>query len=453
MPSNSLEFRSKNINITNRLLASLIKEASTNGLSYALTDTELRGFTARISPTGRVTWLASKSIGRGKGSTQRVVVGHYPGMSLADARIEVGAIISRLAKGEDVMSSVRGAKAAKVERMLCPTIKQAVADYLDTRTNADTRYEIEVRQLMERQVIPELGASTRLNEVSKADIRSLIKKRRDAGRHVAARNLYAQLRPFFAWCVEEEYISSSPCVGITAPPPADARQHKLHDAELKALWSATSDDSCPNILGPYFRVLMLTAQRRTEVASIQWQEVNLDRAEWIIPGSKTKNGREHLVPLSPLVLSILRSLPKRKPHEYVFGKYADAPVSGFSKAKREIEAVMLAKLKESDPDASLTDRSAIMRPWRIHDLRRTGASAMSGLKVPPHIIEAVLNHTPPGIQGVYQVWELHRYREEKRSALDAWGSYVSFLVSIGNWNSELFRFEISTRRLKGEHAT
>lgn len=69
-------------NITNRLLASTIKDATANGVPITLTDSELRGLSARISPTGRVTWVASKSIGRGKGSTQRLVIGHYPGMSL-----------------------------------------------------------------------------------------------------------------------------------------------------------------------------------------------------------------------------------------------------------------------------------------------------------------------------------------------------------------------------------
>lgn len=398
--------------ITSRLLTSKIKEATSDGVPLSLSDSELRGLSARISPTGRVTWVASKSIGRGRGSTQRVVIGHYPGMSLNDARIEAGQTIARLARGEDVLSEAKAIKRAKVEQRQCLTIKEASSDYLDQRSgDITTRYEQDVRQLFERQIVPQLGVSTRVNEVSKADIRALLKTRRDAGHPIAARNLFAQLRPFFAWCVHEEIISQSPCAGVVPPEPAKERQHKLTEAEIRALWSVSI---------PYHRVLLLTAQRRTEVAAMRWCEVNLDKREWIIPPAKTKNGREHLIPLSDLVVSILAPLRgDRRPQEYIFGKYPDAPFSGYSKAKRELDAAMLAKLQEDDDNAELSH-------WVVHDLRRTAASGMASLKVQPHVIEAVLNHTPVKLQRTYQVY---LYADEKREALEAWSNYVSNLVA------------------------
>lgn len=95
--------------ITANILKYNIKIAVSNGLPITLSDAEVRGLTARISPTGRVTWVASKAFGKGKGSTQRVVVGHYPGMDLTQARIEAGQTIARLAKGEAVASQVKAA--------------------------------------------------------------------------------------------------------------------------------------------------------------------------------------------------------------------------------------------------------------------------------------------------------------------------------------------------------
>lgn len=407
--------------ITANILKYNIKIAVSNGLPITLSDAEVRGLTARISPTGRVTWVASKAFGKGKGSTQRVVVGHYPGMDLTQARIEAGQTIARLAKGEAVASQVKAAKRALVESRQCPTIKEASSDWLSQRSGDPTsRYEIEVRQLFERQIVPELGLSTRVNEVSRADVRKMLKARRDKGHSVAARNLFAQLRPFFSWCVHEEYITASPCDGVVPPDAAKERQHKLSDAEIVALWACAI---------PYFKVLLLTAQRRTEVASMQWQEVNLERREWIIPPSKTKNGREHLVPLSPPVVSLLTQLrlskqetsigmPSRKPSEYVFGKYADAPFSGYSKATQELQAAMLAKLREDDAEAKLS-------AWRIHDLRRTAASGMASLRVQPHIVEAVLNHAPVKLQRTYQVWQ---YADEKREALEVWADHLTNLT-------------------------
>lgn len=419
MPNNT---RTNNHNITNRLLSSKTKEAKTTPNGLYLWDAELKGFGTRISPKGRITWLAQKAFGRGKGSTQRVVVGHYPGMSLDQARIEAGHTIARLARGEDVQSAVKQAKAAKVASRQCPTVKEAVTDYLKERENdpnrdANSRYESEIAQLFNRKIVPELGASKRINEISKADIKAMIKTRKDAGHYVAARNLYVQLKPFFDWSIHEELISVSPCIGVIPPDVAKERQHKITDTEIKALWACATPET--NMLGDYFRVLLLTAQRRGEVASMQWQGVNLDRAEWIIPASKTKNGREHLVPLSPLVVSILKAQPERKPSEYVFGKFPHAPVSGFSKAKRELDEAMLAKLQEDDPEAELSD-------WRIHDLRRTAASGMASLGIQPHVVEAVLNHTPVKLQRTYQVWQ---YADERRKALGVWADHVDRLVN------------------------
>lgn len=411
--------------LTLKALQSHIRHATLHRMPITVTDSEVRGLSARISPTGRVTWVASKSIGRGRGSTQRVVVGHFPGMSLDAARIEAGHVISRLAKGEDVVSQVKATRRAKVARRQCPTIKEAVADYLTQRSGDPTsRYEIELRQLFERQLVPELGVSTRVNAVTKADIRKLLKKRKDAGQYSRARYLMAGLRPFFDWCKHEEYITASPCIDIEAPPPSK-RQHKLTDAEIVALW-ATSHSF--GIVGCYWRLLLMLIQRRTELAGLRWREINLDRGEWIIPASRTKNKREHLVPLPRPAIAELQSLKQRTgEHDYVFGRYPSVPFSGFSKAKRELDAAMLAKLRESDPEAILSD-------WRIHDLRRTGASRMSGLKVrghkvPPHIIEAILNHTPGTLEGTYQVWELHKYADEKRQALEAWANFVWSVVS------------------------
>lgn len=342
-------------------------------------------------------------------------------MSLKDARIEAGHTIIRLARGEDVASSRVAAKAVTVERLSCPALKDAITDYLaqrkgTRRRSESTQYESHVRRFL-RKAEAELGSSTRVNQVSKGHIRSLLKKRIDTGHFEAARWMFSQLRPFFDWCVHEEYITVSPCVGVVPPAAGKERQHKLTEAEIKAYWLASTADT--NSLGSYFRVLLLTAQRRTEVASMQWQEVNLDKAEWIIPASKTKNGREHLVPLSSMVLAILRSLPQRKPSEYVFGKYADAPVSGFSKAKRELDAAILAKLREDDEAAKDSG-------WRLHDVRRTGASGMAALGVHPHIVEAVLNHTPGKLQRTYQVY---LYAKEKREALNSWANYISRLVA------------------------
>lgn len=418
-------------NLTNKIITAKIKEAKSDGLTLTLWDGEVRGFGARISPTGRVTWIARKAIGRGKGSTQMLTLGHYPGMSLETARVDAGLAIARLAKGEDVVSQVKRARRDKVERQQCPPIKTAVSDYLDSRKINDpsrdmsSRYEVELRQLFENQVVPELGASTRVNQVTKVDVKAMLKTRKEAGRYVAARNLCVLLRPFFDWCKSEEYIRASPMAEIETPAPAEKRQHKLIAVEIRTLWLASFAFKEFGI-GAYWRLLLMLMQRRGELAGIHDREIDLTSGEWIIPGSRTKNGKDHLVPLPRQAIAELTPLRGRG---YLFGKFPDAPFSGFSKAKRELEAVMLGMTE---------DPGLVLNPWRIHDLRRTGASLMSGVrvdgrKIQPHIIEAILNHTPPQLEATYQVWDLHRYADEKKDALQAWADRLD-LISADQTN-------------------
>lgn len=417
------------LNLTAKLLASQIKLSVSSRKPVTLYDTEVRGLLARISPTGRVTWAASKSLGRGSGSNQTVVVGHYPGMSLEAARIEAGLAIARLAKGDDVASQVKARKRAKVESRQCSTLSDTVVSYLsERRGDPDSDYEKRVKDNLE-SARDELGASTRINAVTKADIRALLKTRKDAGHFEAARWMFSQLRPFFDWCVHEELISISPCAGVKPPDVGSARQHKLNDHEIKTLILASyafkeADESVPiqkreRDSGPFWRLLLMLAQRRGELAGMRWREIDLAKAEWIIPGSRTKNKREHLVPLPRQAVTELRELgPRVGEADYVFGKYPTAPFSGFSKAKRELDAAMTKQTNE------------VLRPWRIHDLRRTGASGMKALKVQPHIIEAVLNHTAPRLQATYQVWDVHEYADEKRESLQVWADYLSSLAII-----------------------
>jgi integrase len=146
-----------------------------------------------------------------------------------------------------------------------------------------------------------------------------------------------------------------------------------------------------------------------EIADLSWSEVDLDKATITLPPSRTKNHREHIIPLSAPALEILKG---RAPNgrELVFGS-GDRGFSGFSKAKRALDE--RAKLKE---------------PWVVHDIRRSVATGLAKL-VQPHIVECVLGHTSGFRAGVASVYNRHAYEAEKREALDLWGKHIRQLVS------------------------
>jgi integrase len=125
--------------------------------------------------------------------------------------------------------------------------------------------------------------------------------------------------------------------------------------------------------------LLLTGQRRNEVAGMTRRELSDDGATWNIPGSRTKNGRAHTVPLSPLVRELIASVKAKPDSPFIFTMTGTTPVSGWGRMKDRLDAAMLAAARE--------EGHAAIPPWTLHDLRRTFVTGMVELHVPPHVVE------------------------------------------------------------------
>jgi integrase len=160
----------------------------------------------------------------------------------------------------------------------------------------------------------------------------------------------------------------------------------------------------------------LTAQRRDEVGGMEWAEIDIARRLWTIPREKAKNDRAHEVHLSALAVEIIEALPKIADHRFVFTTTGRAPVSGFSRSKEALDRWM----------GELA--GAPIEPWILHDLRRTAATGMARLNIPPHVVDRVLNHVSGTIRGVAAVYNRHAYLDERRAALEAWSRHVESLV-------------------------
>jgi integrase len=161
--------------------------------------------------------------------------------------------------------------------------------------------------------------------------------------------------------------------------------------EIKAFWKAIERLGWP--FYPIYRLLLLTGQRREEVAGMRWVELDLDKAIWIMPAERAKNKLAHTVDLSPQVVAILANLPLMS-EGLVFTTTGNTPVSGFSKVKARLDKAMRSELGRE------------LEAWRNHDLRRTMATLMGEeLEIDPGVIERILNHvsgSQGGLQGVYQ---------------------------------------------------
>ena len=209
-------------------------------------------------------------------------------------------------------------------------------------------------------------------------------------------------------------------IGVKKP-----RQRVLTDAELSEIWEATG--STPYPFGAFVRMLLVTGQRLREVANARWSEFNLEKALWTIPAGRMKGDAAHEVPLSPLALEILRSLPRtrtdgRDHPAYVFSTtQGKAPISGFSKSKVQLDR----KLAEMLRTAAHSEETGTTAGWVYHDCRRTMRTHLSGLPVPDLVSELVIAHAKPGLHKVY---DQHAYREEKKRALDLWAAKLLSIV-------------------------
>ncbi len=256
----------------------------------------------------------------------------------------------------------------------------------------------ETERLLEQNVVDQWRGS-RLSHIGRADIHNLLDVITDRGPDRRESRVRAA-RKVLAGAVGRGIIERSPCEGVTAPSSerGRARERVLADDELKLVWKAADSIGWP--FGPIVKLLLLTGARRDEVAQMEWREVDLDRAVWTLPASRSKNRREHAIPLSDMALDVLRSLPRIERSGFVFTTNARTPVSGFSKAKPALDRAM----------AELAGEGASPIPgWVLHDLRRTVATNLQRLGVRLEVTEAVLNHVSGSRAGIVGVYQQHEY--------------------------------------------
>jgi len=377
-----------------------------------------------VHPTGRKGWaLRYRYHGRPRNLT---FPKGYPDMTLAAARAEAESLLGELDKGNDPALLQRHEK--EVEALQQASVANVVEEWLkrEVRPGADGRIQQkawkETQRIIEKETHP--WRTRDISDIKKPDVLRLLDGIVDRGASVMACRTRGVLLRFFKWAKKRGYIEQSPMFDVSKPG-ADHkdRDRVLEPAELAEVWNASNSLSYP--VGPFIRLLILTAQRRGEVARMRWRDVDLDKALWTLPAEVTKNGRIHYVPLSRAALTILGELP-RFTGDYVFTySSGEKPVNSFSDMKEALDGETLKRRKERGAEKNI-------EKWTMHDLRRTAATLMAGRGVLPHVLTAILNQTAD-VQAsksspILKVYQRYQYLDEKRAALEAWADYVVSLT-------------------------
>lgn len=409
--------------LSDRLLQS-VKPPPPGERPIELWDDLVRGLGFRVGHSGTRTFHVMT---RCNGRQTRVVVGPYPATKLKDAREEAGEIIRQARKGVDPREQRRQAR-REAERARRDNFAAVVEDFIEKYAKPRNRRWAETARTFKVNVTPAWGKRP-IASITRRDVIDLLEKiDKERGPYMSNRTL-AAIRRLFAWAVERDVIDASPAANVKPVGKEVSRDRVLKDDELRAFWKATDADDYP--WHPFLRTLLLTAQRRSEVAMMRWQDVDLGgyKPLWSIPREFVKADRAHDVPLAPEVVAILKDLPRHQgAHVFTTGD-GTAPISGFTLPKRRLDKKMVEIMREAAEEAGDDPETVELPRWTLHDLRRTAASGMAQIGFPPHVVGAVLNHSPGGTHGITAIYVRFRYDDERRQALAAWARRLEQIVS------------------------
>src|SRR5262245_48215213 len=250
-----------------------------------------------------------------------------------------------------------------------------------------------------------------VDKVSRKDVASrLVAIIREHGPIVAVK-ARAALSTLFAWAMQAGLIEHNPVIGTIQPKNSKPRERTMSDEELAAIWRACKDDD----YGKIVRLLICLGARRQEIGGIAWPELDLESPQpsWTLPAARSKNGRKHVLPLMPMALDIIQSVPHLASRAQLFGARSNDGFTGWDDQKEVLD-----------------ERSGVTT-WTLHDIRRSVATKMADIGVQPHIIEEILRQPSAHKSGVAGIYNRSVYEREVRAALALWQDHVRTLVEGG----------------------
>jgi integrase len=406
-------------------------------------DDAQRGLAVRVTASGSRTYLCQYTL---HGQKWRVPLGACSALSLSSAREAAAAIMGDVAKGRNPAAERKEAAAAERAKRTRDrlTLRVLIDDW--NRLHLAARrpsYAAEAVRALHYAFSDALdSAAEDLDRAAVVRALDALTRRRarkngsgtDKAQGAAMTGRTAAYgRAAFAWAVKRGAVHANPFANLPVAKNIAKRERVLNDYEIAELWRAAGKAAAP--YGVIVRLLILTGQRRGEVAGMNWREIADDLATWTMPGERTKNGAPHMVPLSAPARDLLRGLlpehegdarraieDRRAKGLLALPGALGTAFAGWSKAKAALDkAVVDARAKAA---AKAGTSAAPLVPWSVHDLRRTVATGLQRLGVRLEVTEAVLNHISGSRGGIIGVYQRHDWAAEKRAALGAWAAHV-----------------------------
>ncbi len=367
---------------------------------------EGRGFGIRVSTSGIKSWVCMYRI---DGKAKRITFGNYPKMSVAEAHAAFGKALADLDKGIDPGATMVN---SNKENRLASTVEELAKEYLEKWAKPRKRSWEEDERMLIKDVIPYLG-KRKAKDINRRDIVVLLDKILERGSPIATNRTLAVTRRMFNFAVERDIISATPCYGFKAPTKENRRDRVLSSDEIHYFWQGLNDASMSELSRLALKFQLVTAQRKGEIVSSEWEEFDLVSSWWTIPAHKAKNNSLHRVPLSELALELLQQIKTESGNSrWLF----PAPNSDKHVTPESIDHAIRRSMGAFKN----------IKHFTPHDLRRTAASHMTASGISRLVVSKLLNHVENSVTAIY---DRHGYDKEKKQAIEIWGEKLRDIVS------------------------
>lgn len=386
--------------LTDKLLRGILAKRQPHA---PISDQVLHGLEVRFSKLGEPSFSAKARQRGGKPQPICLPVGKYPALSLAEARERAWPLLRDLKNGMDPRE--RAAEAKRAEATKRSNTYASVAEEFLKRHAARARTARAIELRVRRELIARWGDRP-IADIGRADVVHMLDEIVDRGHPEAARQTLVYGRRLHDWAIGRGIygLETSPYDRLSGRDllgGKKSRQRVFSHAELVLVWRATADWP---LYGAYVRLLSLLGVRRNELARATWDEIDFDKALWVIPPARMKSDEGLSVPLPPIAVEIISALPRFN-FPYVFTVRGARPLNDFG----------VLKLRLDQRIAALNGGKALEH-WTLHDCRRTFRTALSTLGIAPHIAELCIGHRQPQL---FRTYDRHRFDAEKRHAFEA----------------------------------
>lgn len=364
------------------------------------------GLLLDITPGGVRSWIFRYRL---NGNREKVVLGHYPAMSLKAARAKRDDLASQVARGE---SPAHERKLARAGLATNPTVRDFAERYYGEIVVERWKDPKQIRRYLDNEIFPTLGDKI-LKDVNALDVQALVYRKRDNGQVTAAMQLRNVMKQMFDYAIERRLLTLNPAAMVATRYIGKARKRSrvLTANEIRLYLRTIYQSNMRRQFKLALHILLLTLKRKSELLLAHWEHINFETGEWFIPADNAKGAKPTIVYLATQVAEMFRELKA---------------LAG------ESELVLPGRGSRTRPFASNALNKALegltfnMDPLTIHDLRRTGATMLTEHGFNKDVIEKALSHEHEGIRAVYIIAE---YAEQRRKMLQWWADYVESLVN------------------------